>query len=133
MTDFSYTDEQWDGIAYSIADMLDVDTDDTDLIRRGGATLRDLIEIEAGVFCERGPLNRREAERQAHIGKLIALRDDLRDRIVPALDIPIVNTEDMRAASEAFIDRLTHRIDYMQRMDALRLPSVFRITPDEPA
>jgi hypothetical protein len=112
MTDFAYTDEQWDGIADSIADVLDVDVDDTDLIRRGGASLRDLIEIEAGMFCERGSLNRREAERQAHIDKLVALRDELRGRLVPTLaSTTDVNADDMLVATAAYVDRLTRRID----------------------
>jgi hypothetical protein len=126
---FSYSTEQWDRIAASVAEMRGVD--DANLIRRGGASLRDLIEVEAGVYCAQGLLNRRAADRQALIDNWIALRDDLRDRLVPTLAVTTgIDTDNMLDATEALIADLTREIDLKRKMDLLRI-SVWR-KRDEP-
>ena len=60
--DFSYSVEQWDRIAACVVKLRGVD--DTQRIpRKGGPTLRMLIELEAGMFCGRGFLKRRKARK----------------------------------------------------------------------
>src|SRR5215211_3936439 len=127
MKDFdSYSAEQWDCIAASIAKMRGVD--DAHLIRRGGASLRNLIEIEASMYCAQGYLNRRAANRQACVDNLIALRDDLRDRLVSKLaNTTAVGTDDMLNATEAFIRKLTFKIDLMTKIEKVSM-----VAHDEP-
>ena len=73
--------------------------------------------------------SRREAEHQARTDNLIALRDDLRDRLVPTLaTTPRVDIKKMLDATEAFIGELTRRINRDLLLEASRLK-----LDDEPA
>jgi hypothetical protein len=129
--DFEYSAEQWDRIAACFVKLHGVD----DTRRRpleGGPTLKMLVELEAGTFCGRGFHNRREAQRQARIPNLIALRDDL-DRLVRTLAITTdVNTDKMLIATKALIVELTRKIDLLREMDRLRF-SAFPERAEEPA
>ena len=91
--DFSYSAAQLDRIAASVAEMRGVDEVRLDLIPKGGGpSLRDRIAVEAGMFCVQGLLKRRAADHQARIDNLFALRDDLRDRLVPTLCVCVVTS-----------------------------------------
>src|SRR5258705_12171920 len=78
---FSYSAEQWASIAASVAEIRGVD--DAHRIGRGGAGLRNLIEVEAGVYCAEGLIKRQGAGRQARIDQREPLPDGLRNRLGP--------------------------------------------------
>ena len=113
--EFRYSAEQWDNIAGCV--ILMRNRNDAHLIGRGGASLRDLIEIEAQMFCAQGSLNRHKAERQARIDKMIGLRDaarNLRDSIATEMGFLSGLDANMLDALDASIDKLTRKIDFMR-------------------
>jgi hypothetical protein len=108
---FTYSQEQWDRIKRVVLDRLGKDAD---LIGSGGASLRDLIEIEAGLYLAQDTLDQRADDREARIDRLSAAREasrKFRDDIAPFAGE--IGTDAMLGATEAYIGKLTCKIDML--------------------
>ena len=126
--EFRYSAEQWDCIAAIITKMRGVN-DVNRIPLTGGPSMRTWIEVTAAGYCDQGSLKRSAADDQTRLDNLIALRNDLQNRLIPTLAITTdVNTRNMLDATEAFIKVLTFKIN-------LRMipPVSIRNYDDEPA
>ena len=80
---FDYTAEQWDLIAGCV--ILMRNRNDAHLLHRGGASLKQLIWLEANMYCAQPRYQASGGCQPSSHSKLDALRDDLQDRLVPTL------------------------------------------------
>lgn len=119
MTEFRYSESEWQAIKCVVAKL----GLDADRIGRGGASLRSLVEIAAGMYIEQADkhsdLNRRKAGGRARLETWKALRDQaetLRDAIdtVASPGLASLFNPDMRAAAEAYVRKLSHLIDIFE-------------------
>lgn len=120
--DFTYSPEQWARIARVVSKLIGKDAE-------GWEFLRAQIEIEANMLINHSDpnsrLNRLGANHQARIEKMIALRDNavsIRDSIVASHTLrdednkPLMHRVEanMLDACEAYINKLTIKIDFMR-------------------